>query len=391
MDDTSPGTTRVPTAHEPGEDAQTMDAVQDPLRDSSVSSTSDGLMDPAEVSAPELDGPQQRSSNDASPASEDSELMCLASPPHHMRDAFANNDEDTDDELRNDAAALRRENTANDERNVLPLFSPLEEPDGEYDEDPEVAGGDSAESLMLPAHILRQIELLNAEVEQDPKSIWMQGNRVFAPRSILDIDEALEAEAAASVPASTARTRHPSSAVTMHDLSPPADMDVMFGWPPELEEAVEDRRRLWANVLGEEEAEASPKTGSQRLRDELLHFGPPKSIRRVVWRSVASLEELSIETLFRQLKEDNSPFEKLISRDVPRTFPKLGMFREDAGPGQELLGNVLKAYSVYDGEVGYCQGMSFVVAGLLIVGVSPWKLSDTVGKATNCSTSFLVG
>ena len=36
------------------------------------------------------------------------------------------------------------------------------------------------------------------------------------------------------------------------------------------------------------------------------------------------------------------------------------------GEGKEALYKISKAYSVYDGEIGYCQGLSFIVAVLLL-------------------------
>lgn len=39
------------------------------------------------------------------------------------------------------------------------------------------------------------------------------------------------------------------------------------------------------------------------------------------------------------------------------------------GPGQLALYNLLKAYSLLDEEVGYCQGLSFI-AGVLLLHVS---------------------
>ncbi len=39
------------------------------------------------------------------------------------------------------------------------------------------------------------------------------------------------------------------------------------------------------------------------------------------------------------------------------------------GPGQLALYNLLKAYSLLDEEVGYCQGLSFI-AGILLLHVS---------------------
>lgn len=51
---------------------------------------------------------------------------------------------------------------------------------------------------------------------------------------------------------------------------------------------------------------------------------------------------------------------------VGRTFPSHPYFAAQLGRGQLCLFNVLKAYSVLDEEVGYCQGLSFV-AGILLM------------------------
>ena len=37
--------------------------------------------------------------------------------------------------------------------------------------------------------------------------------------------------------------------------------------------------------------------------------------------------------------------------------------------GQKKLYNLLKAYSVFDSEVGYCQGLSFVVGPIIMQDV----------------------
>jgi len=52
-------------------------------------------------------------------------------------------------------------------------------------------------------------------------------------------------------------------------------------------------------------------------------------------------------------------------RDINRTFPAHESFKE-AGDKQETLLRISKAYAVYDEEVGYCQGLSFLAASLLI-------------------------
>ncbi len=55
-------------------------------------------------------------------------------------------------------------------------------------------------------------------------------------------------------------------------------------------------------------------------------------------------------------------------RDIARTYPEHDFFKKKDGVGQEALFNVMKAYSVHDREVGYCQGSAFIV-GLLLMQV----------------------
>lgn len=68
---------------------------------------------------------------------------------------------------------------------------------------------------------------------------------------------------------------------------------------------------------------------------------------------------------YRILITKETKCEDIILRDVNRTFPAHDFFKDD-GNGQESLYKVSKAYSVYDQEVGYCQGLSFIAASLLL-------------------------
>lgn len=56
----------------------------------------------------------------------------------------------------------------------------------------------------------------------------------------------------------------------------------------------------------------------------------------------------------------------MILRDINRTFPAHDFFKETGGLGQDSLYRISKAYAVHDEEVGYCQGLSFLVASLLL-------------------------
>ena len=69
---------------------------------------------------------------------------------------------------------------------------------------------------------------------------------------------------------------------------------------------------------------------------------------------------------YAEYLQQSSPCEKIIKRDIARTYPKHDFFKDKDGPGQVGLFNVMKAYSLHDKEVGYCQGSAFLVGVLLL-------------------------
>nr|XP_010303774.1 PREDICTED: rab GTPase-activating protein 1 [Balearica regulorum gibbericeps] len=64
--------------------------------------------------------------------------------------------------------------------------------------------------------------------------------------------------------------------------------------------------------------------------------------------------------------DTESPQDSAITRDINRTFPAHDYFKDTGGDGQDSLYKICKAYSVYDEEIGYCQGQSFLAAVLLL-------------------------
>ncbi len=73
-----------------------------------------------------------------------------------------------------------------------------------------------------------------------------------------------------------------------------------------------------------------------------------------------------IPQTYAELKKQTTIHQHAILLDLGRTFPSHDNFALKFGKGQHALFNVLKAYSILDTEVGYCQGMSFIVGILLI-------------------------
>lgn len=97
----------------------------------------------------------------------------------------------------------------------------------------------------------------------------------------------------------------------------------------------------------------------------MIQKGVPSALRGLIWQLLAKSKDPALEGTYAELLKGSSSHEKQITRDLSRTFPNHEYFQAD-GLGQEALFNVVKAYSLYDPEVGYCQGLSFVVGPLLL-------------------------
>lgn len=98
---------------------------------------------------------------------------------------------------------------------------------------------------------------------------------------------------------------------------------------------------------------------------ELARRGIPQHFRTIIWQLLSGAQPNQIHELYAEYLRQPSPYEKSIARDIPRTFPELEFFK-DGGRGQQSLFNVIKAYSLHDREVGYCQGSAFIVGQLLL-------------------------
>ncbi|KAF8200794.1 rab-GTPase-TBC domain-containing protein [Pholiota molesta] len=97
-----------------------------------------------------------------------------------------------------------------------------------------------------------------------------------------------------------------------------------------------------------------------------IQKGIPATLRGMMWQHMAASKDPELEATYLRLLKETSTHEKAITRDLGRTFPHHDFFTDGQGIGQENLFNVLKAYSLYDPVVGYCQGLPFIVAILLL-------------------------
>ncbi|XP_065715339.1 EVI5-like protein isoform X2 [Patagioenas fasciata] len=125
----------------------------------------------------------------------------------------------------------------------------------------------------------------------------------------------------------------------------------------------EDTWILWGRVVNEWDEWRKKK---EKLLKELIRKGIPHHFRAIVWQLLCSATDMPVKNQYSELLKMSSPCEKLIRRDIARTYPEHEFFKGQDSLGQEVLFNVMKAYSLVDREVGYCQGSAFIV-GLLLM------------------------
>ncbi|XP_021332683.2 EVI5-like protein isoform X3 [Danio rerio] len=130
-----------------------------------------------------------------------------------------------------------------------------------------------------------------------------------------------------------------------------------------LSQLEEDTWILWGRIVNEWDEWRRKK---DKLLKELIRKGIPHHFRAIVWQLLCNATDMPVKNQYSELLKMSSPCEKLIRRDIARTYPEHDFFKGQDSLGQEVLFNVMKAYSLVDREVGYCQGSAFIV-GLLLM------------------------
>ncbi|GMR32167.1 hypothetical protein PMAYCL1PPCAC_02362 [Pristionchus mayeri] len=128
------------------------------------------------------------------------------------------------------------------------------------------------------------------------------------------------------------------------------------------EEEEEDLWTVWGDLIRNWETEIRKRPAYIKT---LVKRGIPQHFRTIAWQLLSNASVSAIHETYSDYMRQSSVYEKVIQRDIPRTYPELEFFK-DAGRGQSSLFNVIKAYSIHDKEVGYCQGSAFIVGQLLL-------------------------
>ncbi|XP_055241729.1 TBC1 domain family member 1 isoform X9 [Gorilla gorilla gorilla] len=144
----------------------------------------------------------------------------------------------------------------------------------------------------------------------------------------------------------------------------------------EITPCLKEVTTVWEKML------STPGRSKIKFDMEKMHLavgqGVPRHHRGEIWKFLAEQFHLKHQFPSKQQPKD-VPYKELLKQltsqqhailiDLGRTFPTHPYFSAQLGAGQLSLYNILKAYSLLDQEVGYCQGLSFV-AGILLLHMS---------------------
>lgn len=220
--------------------------------------------------------------------------------------------------------------------------------------------GNDADVLMSPLRMRnRQVETMQKRTKDDYRELWKTAIR----QTILLIRMEKENERL-----QVRKDEHERKKIKLdYDEIVTADKEAIERWDVFIGKEI--------NAAGVVAHKCDPKVILQAIKG-----GVPRMIRGEVWKFLAeqfTLTETPID--IKKFPNYNTPYSVLLKSltehqhaifiDLGRTFPNHQYYRDSLGVGQLSLFNVLKAYSILDPELGYCQGLGFI-CGVLLLHVS---------------------
>ncbi|UYV68792.1 RN-tre [Cordylochernes scorpioides] len=161
----------------------------------------------------------------------------------------------------------------------------------------------------------------------------------------------------------------------------------------QVREHENERLQKWIKMMKQWEK----YSGTDKLRRR-VYKGIPNALRGEFWARLLNVANIKREQegKYWEMRERArlwSPDIRQIDLDVNRTYRNHIMFRERYNVKQQSLFNVLAAYSIYNTEVGYCQGMSQIAALLLMFmneEDSFWALSLLMSDQKHAMHGFFI-
>lgn len=239
-------------------------------------------------------------------------------------------------------ATATRRSTSSDEYGNEVDWSQLERNEQQEKTDKEIPAGAEDDST---AFLLARLEQENAALTSDPKAATHN-------KSITRVRSKSRPPSMAQLKKLVSQNDAPSIRYSLaSDMALPEE-------PPPMTEL-----EFWAALVQDYPSAAArlPTLTTSKIR-----AGIPPPIRGVVWTSMAGARDRGLEESFERLLGEKSPYEGIINKDVGRSFPGVELFRDAEGEGQKMLGRVLKCFSLHDKDIGYCQGLGFLVGPLLM-------------------------
>ena len=149
----------------------------------------------------------------------------------------------------------------------------------------------------------------------------------------------------------------------MVNLDDDPDEPLLSGSGQVSKECSDELIQMWSAILVKWK---KPNQRPPGLK-EIIRFGIPQTLRGQVWQLlVEGDDDHALIDTYRVLITKESAFEVNIQRDINRTFPANDYFKNTGSLGQDNLYKLCKAYSIFDEEIGYVQGLTFIGAALLL-------------------------
>ncbi|KAG0165765.1 hypothetical protein DFQ28_005993 [Apophysomyces sp. BC1034] len=148
--------------------------------------------------------------------------------------------------------------------------------------------------------------------------------------------------------------------------------------------AYREREVKWLSIVGKLDAGTVKKDAKMK---KLVRSGIPASVRARVWQYLAGTDEYKKKGLYQSLlKKPRTDIYDVIERDIARSYPDHTQFKDENGQGQRDLRDILKAYSQYNPQLGYCQGMGRLAGCMLMhmpVEDAFWLVVATIDRYMN--------